>query len=95
MTALTIKPFAPKPVRKKTVDREGQEQAALLLDTHNQYQLSAVLAVVERAWLEGGEGHALVRFSKREDADVVFKDVVDGILRNISVGYPTRSARRT
>jgi hypothetical protein len=60
---------------------------APLLDTHNQYQLSAVLAVVERAWLEGGEGHALVRFSKREDADVVFKDVVDGILRNISVGY--------
>lgn len=60
---------------------------APLLDTHNQYQLSAVLAVVERAWLEGGEGHALVRFSKRDDADVVFKDVVDGILRNISVGY--------
>lgn len=60
---------------------------APLLDTHNQYQLSAVLAVVERAWLDGGEGHALVRFSKREDADVVFKDVVDGILRNISVGY--------
>lgn len=60
---------------------------APLLDTHNQYQLSAVLAVVERAWLDGGEGHALVRFSKRDDADVVFKDVVDGILRNISVGY--------
>ncbi|WAT26736.1 prohead protease/major capsid protein fusion protein [Pseudomonas sp. GXZC] len=60
---------------------------APLLDTHNQYQISAVLAVVERAWLDGGEGHALVRFSKREDADVVFKDVVDGILRNISVGY--------
>ncbi len=32
MTALTIKPFAPKPVRKKTVDREGQEQTALLTE---------------------------------------------------------------
>ena len=60
---------------------------APLLDTHNQYELRAVLAVVERAWIEGGQGHALVRFSKREDADVVFKDVADGILRNISVGY--------
>ncbi len=60
---------------------------APLLDTHNQYELRAVLAVVERAWIEGGDGHALVRFSKREDADVVFKDVADGILRNISVGY--------
>ena len=46
-----------------------------------------VLAVVEKAWLENGEGHALVRFSKREDADEVFRDVKDGILRNISVGY--------
>lgn len=32
MKALTIKPFAVKPVRKKIVDREGQEQAALLTE---------------------------------------------------------------
>lgn len=74
-------------VSEGAVRLDRLNNGAPLLDTHNQYQLSAVLAVVERAWLEGGEGHALVRFSKREDADVVFKDVVDGILRNISVGY--------
>lgn len=60
---------------------------APLLGVHNQYELGAVLAVVERAWIADGLGHALVRFSKREDADVVFKDVIDGILRNVSVGY--------
>ncbi len=74
-------------VSEGAVRLDRLNNGAPLLDTHNQYQLSAVLAVVERAWLDGGEGHALVRFSKREDADVVFKDVVDGILRNISVGY--------
>ena len=74
-------------VSEAAVRLDRLNNGAPLLDTHNQYQLSAVLAVVERAWLDGGEGHALVRFSKREDADVVFKDVVDGILRNISVGY--------
>ncbi|WP_235433123.1 prohead protease/major capsid protein fusion protein [Pseudomonas frederiksbergensis] len=74
-------------VSEGAVRLDRLNNGAPLLDTHNQYQLSAVLAVVERAWLEGGEGHALVRFSKRDDADVVFKDVVDGILRNISVGY--------
>lgn len=60
---------------------------APLLGVHNQYELGAVLAVVERAWIADGVGHALVRFSKREDADIVFKDVIDGILRNVSVGY--------
>ncbi|MEX5626073.1 prohead protease/major capsid protein fusion protein [Pseudomonas marginalis] len=74
-------------VSEGAVRLDRLNNGAPLLDTHNQYQLSAVLAVVERAWLDCGEGHALVRFSKREDADVVFKDVVDGILRNISVGY--------
>ncbi|WP_408596608.1 VRR-NUC domain-containing protein [Pseudomonas sp. PLMAX] len=32
MKALTIKPFALKPVRKQIIDREGQEQAALLTE---------------------------------------------------------------
>lgn len=74
-------------VSDKAVRLERLNSGAPFLDVHNQYELRAVLAVVERAWLDGGEGHALVRFSKREDADIVFKDVIDGILRNVSVGY--------
>jgi hypothetical protein len=49
--------------------------------------LHNVIGVVERAWLVGKEGRATIRFSKREDAQAVFDEVKDGILRNISVGY--------
>lgn len=60
---------------------------APFLNAHNQYELGAVVGVVERAWLEGAEGRALVRFSQRDDVEQIFRDVKDGILRNISVGY--------
>lgn len=74
-------------VSDTAVRLERMNNGAPLLSVHNQWELRSVLAVVERAWLENGEGHAVVRFSQREDADEVFRDVKDGILRNISVGY--------
>jgi phage major head subunit gpT-like protein len=74
-------------VSDTAVNLDRLNNGAPLLNVHNQWELRSVLAVVERAWLENGEGHALVRFSQREDADEVFRDVKDGILRNISVGY--------
>lgn len=74
-------------VSDTAVKLDRLNNGAPLLNVHNQWELRSVLAVVEKAWLENGEGHALVRFSQREDADEVFKDVKDGILRNISVGY--------
>jgi hypothetical protein len=43
--------------------------------------------VVERAWVENGVGKARVRFSEREEVQPIFKDVKDGIIRNVSVGY--------
>lgn len=74
-------------VSDDAVKLDRLNNGAPLLNVHNQWELRSVLAVVEKAWLESGEGHALVRFSQRDDADEVFKDVKDGILRNISVGY--------
>ena len=82
-------------VSDKAVRLDRLNNGAPLLGVHNQYELRAVLAVVERAWLADGEGHALVRFSKREDADIVFKDVIDGILRNVSVGYAVHQYQLT
>lgn len=46
-----------------------------------------VVGVVERVWIEGGKGRAVIRFSKTEKAEAIWKDVVDGILRSVSVGY--------
>lgn len=43
MKALTIKPFVLKPVRKKAIDREGQEQAALLIELSLRYPVAAKL----------------------------------------------------
>lgn len=60
---------------------------APLLNSHGRWGLGDVLGVVEKAWLADGEGRAIVRFSSKPDADMVWRDVVDGIIRNVSVGY--------
>jgi len=60
---------------------------AAVLNTHGSYDLSNQLGVVERAWIEGGQGHALLRFSEREDVDPLWRDIKSGIIRNVSVGY--------
>lgn len=72
---------------------------ASLLNNHQGRELSNVLGVVERAWIDGKEGRALVRFSEREDVEPIWRDVQAGIIRNVSVGYqvhrwsdPIRSA---
>lgn len=53
------------------------------------HELDDVLGVIEKAWIDksAGKGRALVRFSKREEAETCWQDVQDGILRNVSVGY--------
>lgn len=60
---------------------------APLLNSHSAYDLRDIVGVVERAWLVGSEGRAVVRFSSREDVEPIFRDVRDGIIRSISVGY--------
>lgn len=62
-------------------------QTGNVLDAHGTWSVEDVIGVVERAWLEPGAGRALVRFSKRADVEPIWADVVDGILRNVSVGY--------
>ncbi|HAT48867.1 MAG: peptidase U37 [Nitrospirae bacterium] len=64
---------------------------APLLNSHQASALDDVIGVVDRAWITPGtngyEGRATVRFSQREDVVPIFKDVKDGILRNVSVAY--------
>jgi hypothetical protein len=60
---------------------------APLLANHNSYSLDAVIGVVERAWVDGNEAKATVRFSDRDEVKPIIQDVKNGILRNISVGY--------
>jgi HK97 family phage prohead protease len=60
---------------------------APVLDSHNMYQLANVIGVVERAWVEGNEGRAEIRFSDRPEVAGIRADVANGILRNLSIGY--------
>lgn len=64
------------------------ENGAPLLNTHQQWDLSSVLGVIEKAWLEPAEGRSICRFSDRDETvNAFWRDVVNGIIRNISVGY--------
>jgi hypothetical protein len=64
-----------------------QSGRAPLLNTHQRYDLSAVFGVIRAASLEASQGVATAEFSKREDVEPFYQDVVGGIISNISVGY--------
>ena len=75
--------FSPSSVR---MDRFNN--GANLLDNHNKYgSVRDVLGVIEKAWISGRKGHALIRFADTEAGREVMELVADGILRNLSVGY--------
>lgn len=70
------------------VDMSRMESgAAPALRDHNLWNLDAQIGVIERAWIDSGEGHATVRLSQRDDVAGLVSDIRDGIIRNISVGY--------
>lgn len=68
---------------------------APLLSAHNSYELSAVLGVVEKAWIDGKKGKAKVKFSNREDVKPIIQDVRDGVIANVSVGYRVYKYEKT
>lgn len=51
-------------------------------ERHTQVQLG----VITKSWLENGLGYAEVKLSKNRNQDVI-QDILDGVLRNVSVGY--------
>jgi hypothetical protein len=60
---------------------------AAVLNNHNRWGLEGQIGVVERAWIDKGEGRAVLRLSSRDDIAGIVADIVGGIIRNISVGY--------
>jgi hypothetical protein len=66
-----------------------------LLAAHDDRSLDAVVGVVERASIEGGQGVATVRFAKDEISERVFQKIADGILKNVSVGYSVQRYEET
>lgn len=64
-----------------------QSGQAPLLNTHSRWDLSSVFGVVRSAVLEQDQGTATVEFSKREEVQPYYQDVLDKIICNVSVGY--------
>ncbi len=52
-----------------------------------EHDVNQQVGVVEQATIESGVGRAIVRVSKSEDGEKVWQDIVDGIRKNVSVGY--------
>jgi hypothetical protein len=69
------------------VDLSRLNAGAPVLDSHRAGELRNVIGVVERAWITGGEGRALIRFSDRPEVQPIVEDVRNGIIRNVSAGY--------
>jgi len=59
-----------------------------------QHDHDNVIGIIERAWIDSdSKGRAVVRFSKSARAEEFFQDVIDGIRKNISVGYEITEAK--
>ncbi len=72
---------------KSEVDLSRLNNSAPVLYNHDRSERENRIGVVERAWLENGRGYAEIRLSRRADAEGIWQDVRDGILRNVSVAY--------
>ena len=76
-------------MESKNIRLERFNSGAPLLDTHNNYDLDDQIGVIERAWVADKKLHARVRFRSNEKSQGIFKDVANGTIRNVSVGYKT------
>lgn len=69
---------------------ERMKNGAPVLDNHNNYgSVSSQIGVVESVRLDTDTRQLIgtLRFSRKAKADEIFQDVVDGIVRNVSIGY--------
>ena len=62
---------------------ERLNNGAPVLNSHNSHELEDVMGVVESA----DERLATLKFSEREDVEPFYKDIKNGVIRNVSVGY--------
>jgi hypothetical protein len=74
-------------VSPQAADLSRLNAGAPVLDTHASWELGDVIGVVERAWIENGEGRARLRLSEREEVQPIIRDIEAGVIRNVSAGY--------
>ncbi|MET3791779.1 prohead protease/major capsid protein fusion protein [Aquamicrobium terrae] len=83
-------------VSERAIDLSRLNAGAPALDSHSVWSSFSQVGVVERAWIEGKEGRATIRFPREgldQAADRMFGLISDGIIRNVSVGYSIDRAK--
>jgi phage major head subunit gpT-like protein len=65
----------------------SQLRGAPVLNSHNRFDVREILGTVQDPSVDGASGVATVRFSSRPDVEPVMRDVGDGIISRVSVGY--------
>lgn len=83
-------------VTPAAIDLARMNAGAPVLDSHSTWSTFSQVAVVERAWIEKGEGWATIRFPAEgidAAADRLFGLVSERIVKNISVGYTINKLR--
>ncbi len=58
-----------------------------VLNSHDRFNVASILGVVENPSVDGERGVATVRFSERPEVAGIVRDVADGIISKLSVGY--------
>jgi HK97 family phage prohead protease len=78
-------------VSPQSVRLDRLNAGAPFLDTHGGYSLGGVIGSVVRgsARIADGKGFATIMLTRRQEADGVVRDIRDGVISNISVGYRT------
>lgn len=77
-------------VSPEAVNMERLNAGAPVLDSHESWTTLSQIGVVERAWIDGANAMARLRFPQAgvdPAADRLFALISDGIVRNVSVGY--------
>lgn len=76
---------------------ERMNAGAAFLDTHNAYELGAVIGSVVpgSARMDAGKGVCRVQLSRSQRAADTVQDIRDGVINNISVGYNVYAFTRT
>lgn len=76
-------------VTPQAVRIERLNSGAPFLNAHSAYDVSNILGVVVdgSVRIADGKGYATIRFSDREEVEPIFRDIVAGIIRNVSCGY--------
>jgi len=79
--------------REKSANLDRLNDGAPLLWNHDP---DKVIGVVERAWIDEKKerGYAKVRFSEEEFAASKYRDIKNGIIRNVSFGYVIKDSQQ-